>query len=117
MKTKVEYTCEVCGESYDNEEEALECEKKPVTHDELYGIVGRLGIIKIVKGPYKGQILRAYFCRVAPKYWGCPDWERYWHTLLIQAGIENEAGEIVEYQTFPFDYYEIVYKYGDEYGK
>ncbi len=85
------YGCEICGEEFKTEAEALECEKQPVTQSK--GVkVGEIINIITGQGIGRGEVTTVY---IIQKSWGHYAWKRYWHTEAITAKCLNSYGERV----------------------
>lgn len=97
---EIMYRCSICGEKYTTEDEALECESKPITKDK--GV--KAGDIVLITGG-QGKGCRAKVTRtwIASKYWGHYAWKRYWHTVNVVADLVSSRGT----RTLTFDQYGI----------
>jgi hypothetical protein len=103
MKEKVHkfYACEICGEEYGTEKEAIECESKPISEDK--GV--KVGdIVRITGGDGKGKEAKVTRVYIIDKDWGHYSWKRYWHTVALNADIINHWGS----RMLTFDQYELL---------
>lgn len=86
---KTTYQCEVCETEYAVKDEALRCEAKPVSQDK--GV--KVGdIVTIIEGDGRGQRAKVTRVYVLSKNWGHYAWERYWHTVSVNAEIIDSYG-------------------------
>ncbi len=102
MKTSTvqRYTCETCGTTYDTEDAARLCESRPVSQDKGAKVGDS---IRIIRG--EGQGLAKVENRfIYDRAWGHYAWERYWHTVGLQAKCANGYG----HRQLTFDDYEVV---------
>ena len=87
------YICEICNGEYDNEEEAIKCESKPITYDFQLSISDIIlipqdhcqifGLIKKIK-------IKKYEKKLEP-------WQEYWHTPYYLVEIPGVDSEILVY--------------------
>ena len=95
------FKCSICGELYDNPEEARSCEDKPVSQDK--GVkIGDTVLITGGDGTGKNAIVEKIW--IIDKCWGHYAWKRYWHTVCLGAEIIDGFGNRV----LTFDNYEPV---------
>ncbi len=102
MKTelKTEYVCEICGTHYGTAEAALLCESKPVSQDK--GV--KIGdVVLITSGDGTGKKAKVKARRVLSREYGHYQWERYWHTVSLEADVINSWGT----RFLTFDSYEV----------
>lgn len=92
------FKCKVCGESFGTNEEKLECERTPITHDDAE--IGDIVIIKQGDGIGAKALVKRKW--VTEKSWGHYAWKRYWHTISLEADIVGSYGT----RLLTFDSYE-----------
>lgn len=81
---KTEYQCETCLTTYSTEIEAFKCESMAVREDK--GV--KVGdVVLITRGDAQGQRARVTRVFVYDKEWGHYAWQRYWHTVGVNADI------------------------------
>jgi hypothetical protein len=85
---ETKYKCGICGHTYDNKEDAESCEAKPIAYDKGVKIGDK---IRIVTGQGQGMatVTRVF---IFDKYWGHYAWERYWHTVAVDAKCDGSWG-------------------------
>jgi hypothetical protein len=96
------YQCATCGTVYDTKEQASTCESRPVQQDK--GV--KIGdVVRITNGDGTGQ--RAVVTRrvIISRDWGHYAWERYWHTVALDAHFEGREA-LCRFLTF--DSYEVI---------
>lgn len=104
--TKTYYQCEVCKQEYTKEEDALECEARPVK-----GCGVAVGdIVKILSGDGTGKLLKVEEVHICSKDWGHYAWERYWHTEKVTGPVLDSYG----HRVLTFDQMELVNKQPDQ---
>jgi hypothetical protein len=98
--TQVErYQCEICETWYESKQEAAKCESRPVSQDK--GV--KVGdIVLITQGDGAGETGKVKRIFVYSKDWGHYAWDRYWHTVALDADIINSWGT----RQLSFDSYE-----------
>lgn len=97
-KTRTFYVCEKCKEEYDTKTEAKSCERKSITQDK--GVkVGDIVLITSGDGTGKrAKVTRRY---IIDKYWGHHAWQRYWHTVAVNADIIGSyAGRMLLFDSY-----------------
>ncbi len=97
--TTLSYACDICGEQFSAEVDALECEARPISQSK--GV--KVGdIVKITKGEGqgRGEVTKVFIIK---KSWGEWSWKIYWHTEAITAKCLDSYGE----RLLTFDDYEI----------
>lgn len=90
MKTVTiqKYACGICGHAYDTKKQALKCESRPVTHDDV-----EIGdIVKILTGDGVGKLVKVDEKWVVDMDWGHYAWERYWHTVACSGKVLDSWG-------------------------
>ena len=101
MKTeqKMEYICEICGSHFGTPDAAKLCETRPISEDK--GV--KVGdIVLITKGEGQGQQAKVTNRYIVTKDWGHYQWERYWHTVAVNADLIGSWGS----RQLTFDSYE-----------
>lgn len=83
------FKCEICNTTYSSEEQALECESRPVTQDKSVKVGD---IIKITKGDGAGEKAKVEDIFIYSKDWGHYLYETYWHTVGISAKLIDSWG-------------------------
>ena len=95
------YQCEVCGEKYETRKRAEKCESKPVTQDKG----ARVGsIVRVLSGDGTGGLAKVTDVYVLSMEWGHYAWERYWHTVAVNADLVSDLGS----RMLTFDSYKIM---------
>lgn len=95
------YQCEVCGEMYSSQAEAMICESQPLREDK--GVqVG--DTVRITAGDGAGQLAVVTHRYVLNKDWGHYQYARYWHTVAVNADIKGSGWS----RMLTFDQYEKV---------
>lgn len=98
------YQCATCGAVYGTESQAAACEARPIQQDKG----AKVGdAVLITQGDGAGQ--RAIVTRISivSRDWGHYAWERYWHTVALEAHFEGREG-LCRFLTF--DSYEPIPK-------
>ena len=94
------YQCETCGTNYSTSSEALKCESKPLCQDK--GVkLGDIITVTMGDGSWKKAVVERKM--VFSKDWGHYAWERYWHTVGLQAKIIDSWGS----RQLTFDQYKV----------
>ena len=101
--TLTKYQCSICEKLYDTQEECQGCESKPVSQDKGVKVGDK---VRIIQGQDQGlaTVERIW---ITTKDWGHYLWERYWHTIHLQALCSNG----VYSRQLTFDDYEVIDKY------
>jgi hypothetical protein len=95
------YKCGTCGSVYDASESAELCDSKPVTQDR--GV--KVGdVVRITAGDGSGGLATVEQVYVLSRDWGHYAWERYWHTVALNAKLNRGYG----HRMLTFDSYEVV---------
>lgn len=82
ITTKTYYECEICNSIYTNENEAIQCESKPI--QDLNPVnIGDL--VTPLTRDGKGEVYKVVRKIVVDKDWGHYEADRYHHTYLITA--------------------------------
>lgn len=85
----IKYRCGVCGEAYNNETRANECESRPITDDK--GVkVGDVVIITAGEGKGEKAVVKNRI--IFDREWGHYMWERYWHSVGLAVNLLNNTG-------------------------
>ena len=85
----IKYECDICGEKYNTKKEALSCESKTVSKDK--GV--KIGdVVLITDGEGAGIKAKVTKKCINSKYWGHYAWERYWHTVSLEADVIDGYG-------------------------
>lgn len=83
------YRCSLCRTIYDTEQEAISCEARPVMQDR--GV--KIGdIVRVTRGDGAGQLAKVERIGVLDRTWGHYAWERYWHTVYLDAKMIDQWG-------------------------
>lgn len=101
MKTKIttQYVCECCGDVYLTEDAARTCEKKPISKGKGVSVGD---IVLVTGGEGAGERAKVTSVSVAGRSFGHYQWERYWHTIVLNADLVDSFGSRV----LTFDQYE-----------
>lgn len=85
MKTETiqKYRCEKCGTLYGTAAAAIECEKRPITHDDVE--IGE--VVLITGGEGEGSRLKVESKSVLSR-----DTGRYWHTICVSGPVLGSWG-------------------------
>ena len=83
------YQCDKCKATFSTEKEALACEKRPITQDKRVKAGDK---VIITSGDGAGQLAMVTRTYVITKDWGHYAWERYWHTVGVEADIIDSWG-------------------------
>lgn len=95
------YKCETCGKAYDDKGSAEKCESRPVQQDR--GV--KIGdTVKITGGEGAGNTATVERIYVIDREWGHYAWERYWHTVALEAKVNGSYG----HRILTFDNYEVI---------
>lgn len=95
------FKCEICGIVSPSKASAELCESRPISQDK--GVkVGDIILITTGEGAGKKGKVEEVF--IYDKDWGHVAWERYWHTVGVQAKIIDGFGS----RQLKFDDYEVV---------
>ena len=86
---KTYYQCEKCGAEFSKEKDAQQCESRPITQDKGVNVGD---IVKVTNGEGAGELAKVKRITVIDKDWGHYYWERYCHTVAIEADLLNETG-------------------------
>lgn len=97
------YECSICGKTYSTLEQATKCESRPVRQDKGVKIGDEVLILNGAGQGKKAKVRRTY---VVDMEWGHYAWDRYWHTVSVEADIIGEYGT----RNLTFDSYEPVRK-------
>lgn len=81
----LKYKCEICKQIYDKKQDALACEERPVSHDD----VGVGDVVKILSGDGEGSLGLVDDVWVVRRCWGS---EKYWHTVVCSARVIGSYG-------------------------
>lgn len=95
------YKCDVCGHVYDDKARAEKCESKPVQHDRGVKVGDTVTITAGEGAGLTGTVERIY---VIDREWGHYAWERYWHTVALEAKVNGSYG----HRMLTFDNYETI---------
>lgn len=93
------FKCEICGETYSTAQEALNCERKPVSEDKGVKPGDK---VRILSGEGTGEIATVERVFVLDKDWGHYAAARYHHTVAVNAKLDNSWGN----RQLTFDSYE-----------
>ena len=91
------YVCEKCNKSYGTEDEAKDCESKEITQDKGAKIGDRVRVLTGEGGGEKGTIESI---SIQDKYWGHYAWERYWHTIGVNAKLDSYGSRFLTYDAY-----------------
>jgi hypothetical protein len=95
------YKCEICGHTYSNEKDALDCESQPISQDKGVKVGDK---VLITNGDGKGELGTVETVYIIDKEWGHYAWKRYWHTVALTASLDKSYG----HRMLTFDSYERV---------
>lgn len=88
IETIKKYKCEKCGTLYGTAAAAIECEKRPITYDDV-----EIGDeVLITGGEGKGSRLKVESKSVLSREWGHYAADRYWHTVSVSGPVIGSWG-------------------------
>ena len=82
------YKCGICGTLYANQTDALKCESRPVSHDDVD--VG--DTVRILTGDGTGESVKVESKSIASMDWGHYQAGRYWHTPIVSGRVIDSWG-------------------------
>ncbi len=97
----MKYKCETCGYTSTSKDTVEKCESKPVSGDKGVKVGDTITIAKGEGRNEKAIVTRIFVYDIN---WGHSAWERYWHTIGIEADIIDGFGS----RQLPFDSYEVI---------
>ena len=97
MKTETvnKYVCEICTQSYITSEEAMSCERQPVSQDKGVKIGDNIFIPKYNE---IAKVIDIFILSGDHRYVFCG---RYWHTIAIIVEF-NEGGRILKFDEYVY---------------
>lgn len=98
---KIEYQCEVCGQTYEESAAAEKCESKAVSKNRGVKVGDR---VKIINGDSSGSFAKVTRIGIFDYEWGNSCADRYHHTIYLIADVIGSFGT----RMLPFDSYEVV---------
>jgi hypothetical protein len=99
--TQTLFKCSICKHAYSTEKEALDCESKPVEHDRGVKVGDK---VRITNGEGVHEQATVTDVYVVDRHWGHYAWKKYWHTVAVNAKLDNSWGS----RMLTFDSYERV---------